>query len=561
MSKQPEYLVNTMYGFTTEKEKKLKTDFIFLTYKEGLTKETKMRIVKDTTVEYFITKEGLQNQNVKKQTCSINEVDGYTCRQKDLAYEIGRRLKIPGYNPLAELSKSYYLYGADISAEFLLRMKYNKNSMEDAKKLNLPESLPYSLLKRGALDIETSVLGNYKLGNTQLIGDEINLISFVDDDFNVYCSIFKPFLQGKTEEDVINHVNKVFTGVTKEDNKIDKYGIKFNYFIHDSELECIKWIFKKIHEVGLDFISVWNMGFDIPGIMNRIAYHGEQVENIFCHPKIPKNYRVCKYKKGKTRDSEHFAEKWDWLSCTSISQFYDSMGLFARLKKVDGHENSYRLGYITDKYIGENKLFAEEESTFHVMETERFLDFIAYNIWDAVLLVILEKKMNHVHNLFGLSQDNPFSIFNKNTVKGKNLYYKYCRENDEVLCTVVGNAYDTDNDVDELPALGGAVLNPNLAINTGVDFLKDSKRLSKVHKKNKDIDAEGMYPSISQVINDSRDTVLYTLLAINNDPNKVEDFTTNYIDTKENSVYLMNEYFNLPNYEEMLKEYEKRKVA
>lgn len=560
MEKQPIYLVNSMYGFTNDLDKKLKDDFIFITYKDGLTDKTDMKIVRDTTVEYFITKQGLQNQNIKKQTCSINDVDGYTCQQKDLGQEISKRLGLPRYTKKDELSRSCYLYGADISSEFLLRAKYNKNAAEDAKKLKLPESLPYRLLKRGALDIETSVLGKAMMFNVALEGNEIILISFVDERYNVYCSIYEPFLQGKDISEVEAHVNKCFTGNSEADNKLKKYNLTFNYHIAKTEVDVIKWIFEKIHAVGLDFISVWNMGFDVPKIIERLEHHNIDPKDIFCHPKVPKRYRYCRYNKGKTRASEHFAEKWDWLSCTSISQFYDSMGLFARLKKVEGHEQSYRLGYITDKYVGETKLFAQQESTFHIMETERFLDFIAYNIWDAVLLVILEKKLNHVHNLFGLSMDNPFSIFNKNTVKGKNLYYKYCREHNEVLCTVIGNAYGTDNDIDELPALGGAVLNPNLALNTGVNFLKESKRLTKVHRKNKDSDATGMYPSISQVINDSRDTALYTVLAINNKPEHVEDFCTHYVDTRENSVYLMSTYFGLPDYEEMLRLYEEKNI-
>lgn len=561
---QPKYIVNSMYGKTDHPDKKMIDDFIFITYKEGMSNETKMSIVRDTTVEYFITKPGLQNQNIKKQTCSINDVDGYTCQEKDLPQEIAKKLGLPGYHhKMADLAKSLYLYGADISSEFLLRVKYNKNAEQDAKKLGLPESIPFSSLNRGALDIETSVLGRCQMHDTMLEGNEIILISLVDENFNVYCSVLKPFLKGAAEEELIAHVTKVFTGKDESENKMKKYGIKLNFFIHDDEVECIRWLFNKVHESGLDFISIWNMGFDIPKIIERLEHKYVDPKDIFCHPRIPKNYRHMKYVHGKTRPSEHFAEKWDWLHCTMPSQPYDSMGLFARLKKVNGHENSYRLGYITDKYVKETKLFADEESTFHVMQSMRFLDHVAYNIWDAVLLIIFEKKQNHVHNLLGLSMDNPLSIFNKNTVKAKNLYYKYCREHNEVLCTVIGNSYaDTESEeVNDLPALGGAVLNPNLALDTGVDFLIDSKRLTRVHEKNQDSDATAMYPSISMVINDSRDTVIYTLLSINNKPEDVEDFCTNFIDTKENCVYLMNKYFNLPNYEEMINEYEKRNAA
>lgn len=558
-----EYIVNSMYGFTNKNIDKNVDDFIFLTYKCDNSRETKMRISKDTNVEFFVTKEGLQNQNIKKQTEKIDACDGYYCQQKDLPRELAKALKIPGaWHKLADLSKSLYVYGADISAEYHLREKYNQASKIEGPKKGLPETVPFSSLKRGGFDIETSVLGvNKEIG---VIGNEINIISFVDDDMNIYTSVFKPFLRGVGKSELLEHIHSVFGWNLPDDhndNKIKKYGLKFNVFISESEVECIKWIFDRIHESKQDFISIWNMGFDLPRVKDRLIFHGVNPTDVFCHPTIPEKYKYYRYTVGKTRPSEHFAERWDWMYNTAYHQFYDSMATFAKIRKVDGHENSYRLGYITDKYVNETKLFASEESTHHVMQTLRFKDYVAYNIWDAVLLVILERKMNHVHNLIQLSGSNPISIFNKNTTKCKNSYYTYCKSKGEVLCTVVGNAFDTDNEAEEVPALGGAVLDPNLSISTGVNFLEDNSRIFRVHRKNKDIDARAMYPSISQAINDSRDSVLYTILSVNGDPNKVEDFCANYVDTAENCVYLGNKYFNLPNYAEMIEEYKKSKAA
>lgn len=557
MSNEVHYIVNSCYYKLDKDKDPNREDFIFVTYKKGLSKNTHIRIERDTSVEFFVTKEQFQNQNIKKQTEKIDNCERYSCQQKDLNFELAKALKMKkGWYSLADLSKNLYVYGADISSEYHLREKYNEASKVMGQKLGLPETVPFSSLTRGGFDIETSVLGvNDELGTK---GNEINLITFVDDDFNVYTSVFKPFLRDCGKSELIEHTYNTL-GYGTDDNKIERYGLKLNFFISESEVECIKWIFDKIHKTKIDFISVWNMGFDIPKIISRLEYHGVKLEDVFCTPEVPEKYRYFYYKHGKTRPSEHFAERWDWCFNTAYHQFYDSMATFAKIRKVDGHENSYRLGYITDKYVAETKLFASEESTHHVMQTLRFKDYVAYNIWDAVLLVILEKKMNHVHNLLQLSNSNPLSVFNKNTTKCKNNYYTYCKTQGEVLCTVVGDAFDTDNEVDETPALGGAVLDPNLSLNTGVNFIIDNKRSFKVHRKNKDVDATAMYPSIGQAINDSRDSVLYTILSINGKPELVEDFCANFVDTAENVIYLANKYFNLPNYEEMIEEYKKEK--
>lgn len=547
----PRYIVHSLYGFTNHPDKNQRDDFIFITYKEGLDPQPKMRIIKDTTVEFYVTKEALRTQNIKRQTTPIQELDGYTCQEKDLSKELAKALGLRGgYHKLADLLQNIYVHGADIPSEYHVRVKYNKFAAEDAVKHGLPESLPFSIINTGALDIETSVLG----------GNEIILITVVDANMNCFTAIYKPFLKGASLEKVTDHVEKIFGNYPgSNDNKKSKYNLKFNFFISDDERAMMRWIFDKLHDSNLDFVSIWNMGFDIPRIISRLEFLGEDARDYFSHPKIPKDYRCLKYQVGKTRKSEHFAERWDWCHNTATFQFYDSKATFAKIRKVEGHENSYGLAYITDKYINETKLFAEQESTHHIMQSERFLDYVAYNIWDSVLLVILERNMKHVNNLVSLSQDNPLSIFAKGTVMGRNSYYSYCKEQGQVLCSVRGDI-STEYD-DEIPALGGAVLNPNLALDTGVNFLFETDRLSMVQEQAKDIDAKSMYPNIGMTINDSRDTVIYTVMSVNGKKEDVEDFCTNYVDTKENAVYLGSKYFNLPTLEEMERLYDEKRIA
>lgn len=540
----PKYLIHSLYSYTNETDQNPADDFVFITYKEGTDDTPRMKIIRDTSVEYFITKPGLRTQNIKRQTCPYDELDGYHCQEKDLRQELIRALGIRNPNArLADLLQNIYVYGADIPSEYHIRTKYNEDAAEDARAHKLPESIPFSMVKVGALDIETSVLG----------GNEIICITFVDSDFHAYTAIYKPFLKGASEAVVREHVAKAL------EPKKEKYGLDFTLFIHEDEREMIKWVFDKLHNSKCDFVSIWNMGFDIPYIKNRLEFLQEDPMQYFCNPKIPQRYKSLKYIQGKTRKAEHFAERWDWCQFTATFQFYDSKALFAKIRKVDGHENSYTLGYILEKYLGasDTKLYASEESTHYVMQTTRFLDYIAYNIWDGGGLIALEKEMRHINNLISLSMNNPYAIFAKGTVKGRNSYYTFCKSRQYALCSVRG---DNSGDYDEeIPALGGAVLNPNLAMDIGVQFLKESRRISKVHTQDKDIDAKSMYPRVSITINDSKDTVIYTVMKVNGNKDVVEDFCTDYVSIEENAVRLLTTYFNIPSYQEMVNLYREEK--
>jgi hypothetical protein len=406
-----------------------------------------------------------------------------------------------------------------------------------------PSVVPYlniDKLERGALDIETSTTPDRPMG-------EIILCSFTDASMHTYIGIDKRFIGNHTVLEIHEHVKK-----TIGEERLLTYGLTFELMI-GSEVDVIRWVMDNIHRNNACAVGVWNMDFDVQTILKRLEHHKIDPKDVMCDPRLPAKYRRAEYEVGKKRDSEHFTEKWSWFHCTAKHFFYDAMCLHSRLNKVNGLEPSFTLIFIMDKYLKEPKLFAADETSHPDMQTNRKLDYVAYNAWDSILVVLFEKKMKQIGALLTLNGINPLNIFNRSTLTGKNEFVTYCENKNLAVCTIKGSniaSYEED-----APALGGAVLDPNRAIDIGVSILEENDVLSKVNISNSDLDITTAYPMATAVLNDSKDTAKYTTLSVNGDPNLVEDFFSNYLQTKENAVYLMHKYFNAPSSLELLELY------
>jgi hypothetical protein len=111
----------------------------------------------------------------------------------------------------------------------------------------------------------------------------------------------------------------------------------------------------------------------------------------------------------------------------------------------------------------------------------------------------------------------------------------------------------TDPTDKDIPNVGGAVLDPTLALDTGVRAFQDLETVYGLHKCVADIDGTSLYPSIGRAANVDRDTKTATIMKIENvQPEEIEDFCTNVAAVRENAMYIGHKYFGLPNHQELL---------
>ena len=571
-------------------------DAVIANVKDADTNVSKLVIQENPMVPFWITKPAYRNHEFKKEYAQESELDGYIAPSNRLGEEIYRALndgRPPrGFIRFKQLLDSPYVYGADIEPEVLLKCKIKAANPD----------VPPPILNIGALDIETSVLG----------GNEIICATFVDGTTHeVYCSIYKPFMGNNKIKDIEGKITKLngtledlkervrirhkdfFEGLNDAAKKlVDAKPFHVNYHITDDELDEIQWLFDRINDCKPDFVCIWNMGYDIPYIIDRIRFRQGNPADVMSHPDVPPKWRYCNFRPDRS-EVDHITDRWDWLDLTSYTCFVDSMCLYGRIRKVKGREISYRLEYIATKDLGTGKLDFGQGADHHVMQEEQFLDYVAYNIIDAVLLVLLDEMNEDISNLVSLSGYSRLQDFSRQTVQLKNYFYAKLREQ-HCVTAAVGNSMLTKWDT-YIANVGGGVLSPTLAKNTGIAILEEASAITDVCKYAADIDVTSFYPSAADGSNISKETKLFTTLAIEGfDPGKevrqkiyeeygsdfktnkslptklkdqldaqlyeatkatsihTEDYFGNVVAPYENGVYVCHKFFNLPNYTEML---------
>ena len=341
--------------------------------------EPYLRVIKDPTRSFYITKTQYRDHTYKKEFEDINKLEEFKCKDSELRERLANALGC-GYRRyvgLRDLCSSPYVYGADIDTETLIKQAYLKIQPEGKS----------AKITVGAFDIETEVYGEGRINvitfihereiYTVALKESCKIYSASDDILDIDVNV-RP--RQATYEECLSVVN----GVIGEE--LTKHGFTLHLELVDSELELLQTIFKHIHECKTDIVGIWNILFDIPKILERLKVLGVDPREIFCPPNLPKRYCVCEFKEDINPNAEHMVDKWHWLSCTGYTQFIDSMCLYGRLRKVDGKDISYSLDYISNKELGQGKLHLGEITNHRWSQTYDFLRYIAYNINDVLIM-------------------------------------------------------------------------------------------------------------------------------------------------------------------------------
>ena len=509
---------------------------IIIEYSDGTTEyKDNLHFYEDPQRPFWITKPQFQNHAYKKEFEDLDKCEPFICRDSELESALENALGLPPTfrkRSLRQLCSSPYVYGADIDTMTLIKQNYMNKTP--------PGKIPQ--YTRGGLDIETEVRGEKK----------INLITFIHENV-IYTAALREYckyeLPDKTfapanEGDCLKVVDAMLGKYLKEN------GFTLEFAILDTEIEMIEWIFSHIHKHKTDYIGVWNLGFDIPKIIQRIEALGEDPASIMSHPDVPRRFRFCDWYEDKGKNSDHFTDKWHWLSIPGYSQFLDSMCLYARLRKVTGRESSYALDEIANKELGTGKLHFGTITNHWYMQNYRFLEYIAYNINDVVIMQLMEKKNNDMTALSGLTGMSLLSQFARQTVMVRNDAYNYGKAWGKVPASS-GASMFTEYDLMQGKS-GGTVLPPDKAVNVGVSVLEEFDYPSQVSLLSNDLDVSSMYPSITSAFNISKETTLATAISINGFPQTdVELYFGGINQPHINAVPICEHFYGFPGYKEM----------
>lgn len=489
-------------------------------YDDG-TEEPRVRYIENIQRPFWVEKKRNQTYKDKKETRPRSEMDEYWCTQSELPFRVKKVLGVrePGRS-LRKLARSPYVYGLDNDVTVMVKRQLDKRYNGKYGDWT-PE------LSMAVLDYETDM----ESGEDFIV--EMGSVTMKD---KWVCVVDRNFFEKKGitdyEERMGEYIDR-YLGADATKRGVKDFAVEFV----DSEIEVVKRLFAKLHEWKPDVVSVWNLDFEIKRTMDACRRAGIPYGDVFVDPQVSEAYSDVswipdegnKEKADGSSSTKDASDKWHKLTAACSWQFIDNMSLYRMLRAVEQKLGSYSLDGVLN-HVFEGKVKKMKFDKLHgvipntpewhkVMQKKFPFEYVCYNIFDCVVMEILDEKEGDVSKKLmtyvGISN---WMKAKSNPTRLADAYHFFLQENfDRVLCSTsdrMKHVFDKftlpkadwvvtlDN---TLPITRGNGYNPYLKDKNGED-LYDLP--TKIFLHTYDIDVEGAYPTNELTLNVGRDTTL-----------------------------------------------------
>jgi len=233
----------------------------------------------------------------------------------------------------------------------------------------------------------------------------------------------------------------------------------------------------------------------------------------------------------------------------------------------EGQRPSYKLNAILDSELGLNKLDIpglpyEEKLDWHLKAQREFpLEYCVYNIFDNLMIVLLDKKTNDLSSaitiLAGYSMYDIFPSLPKRIC----IAFTYYLLAQGYVAGSVGAEMRNNYD-EEVIGTDGWIVTLTACMNAenGLDVLKELPQFySAFRGQTADADLTQAYPSATNMMNQSRETTIFELLFINGVSEEVRRRTgVNLTAGRVNAMDIANSFFLLPDKDDVLDAFNRR---
>lgn len=467
----------------------------YITLKDGR-RFPRFRLVKDYQRSFYVTKDKYQNHTDKKEWEDIEKLTKYETPQWNLLDAIGRATKRGTAPNLAMASSNQYLYGCDITTPVLYKHAFRKR---------WPDYVSDN--KVAPFDIETDVVNGTKqiIMCTLSCGPEV-----------VHC-VLEDFL--KT---VPNAEQAIRDCMEHELGEIAKArGINLEIYICKTPLDICKKIFERAHQIQPDFITAWNINFDLPKIIKAIEDAGVNPADIFSDPSVPREFRDAYYKEGNSKretatgkvHTVHPADRWHWMHTPAGFIFLDAMCVYKKLRATKGNESGYGLDHILQKNLGMRKLKFEGANGLiglkwhQKMQKDYPVQYCIYNIFDCIGMELLDDRTTDCKRVISiLTEHSEYSKFPSQPRRTCDDLHFFVQDYQKVIATTSRKMVD---ELDKL-VVGMEDWIVTLSSYLAVDGLKVIEELPEHetlwYGHVADCDAVGTYPTLEGCMNISKQT-------------------------------------------------------
>lgn len=416
-----------------------------------------VRTIINPQVPYYITKPIFRNHKEKKTREFIDRVEMRTSTQAGRIDSVKRALNIvSNVRSVKQLARNPYVYGLDLPVTSFYKKKY----MDKYPGVFSENSL-------AVLDIETDV-ANYG-GSRVPTEDPILLqLTFRDKAILVVTDQWLKLtpIDPKTGKHTKPMSHSEFIESAKKyiperlKDTFELFNTQLEVVVASDPLEAIKVIFYKAHRWMPDFISVWNIDFDIPKIFNTVKKYGGNISDILSDPSVPPEFRDVYYDEGqrfkRTQSGDetplHWVDQWHTVRCLSSFYFIDQACVFRKMRFAGGKEPSYSLAAILAKYSPTRKLNDKNDITkdmtdlqwHQYMQVHEKLEYSAYAIQDCQGCEVLDMQPKVKDLAISISNQCRHSDYDKFPSQPKrsveNMYYT-CLDNNLVLGSTSDNLH------------------------------------------------------------------------------------------------------------------------
>jgi hypothetical protein len=403
-------IINTIYHKSKKDPEtgKYGKDSIDIVFRDLDTGEKKFEHIEEPTYTYYIANDDVQ---VTHNMLFIDKdsVHPVTCKYRDVLKSIAEKtdnldffydnISNGNYRENEKLYTIPKIFNADMNIEDFYRIEFNKTYRNES----------YS---------PTKLYFDIEVDTKDMIGDfpepgecPINAITLVDE-YNkmIYTLLLKNYNNPLIEEfSRIPDITKDLKEFVKENvggwKKEKLYGLdEFEYSIvfYDEEIMLIRDMFKYINKTRPDFALAWNIAFDLPYIIARIARLGYDPNEIVCDPDF--KVKDCYYFIDKR--AQMFEARGDYALVSSYTVYMDQLITFASRRKGEkkGKITSYKLDFVGDA-IAEVRKLDYSHITRNITELP-YLDyktFVFYNVMDTIVQLCIEHIVGDIDFVFSKS--------------------------------------------------------------------------------------------------------------------------------------------------------------
>lgn len=488
---------------TYSANKLLKSDMLIVKenvhFKDGRV-EPNIRLIRDKKWPFYVTKEGFRNHNDKKEWEDINRLQRFNSTRVELTKTISRVMG--GMElPLRTMANSPYLYGADILPTALIKNWYQKTWSNVKTAENAVASL----------DTETSMIdGRIIMAN----------VCFKN---KAYTSVVRSFT--KNDPHFIEKCKQ--KALELMGDEIREKQLEWEIEIVETPGEATMRAIMTLHKWRPDYVSIWNMNFDIPKMVDALVRDGYDPAQVFSDPSVPNDFKFFKYMEGSaTRKNQagvvtslHPAERWHVCTCPASFYFVDSMCLYKRIRTAAGNENSYALDYILNKQKCGSKLKMEElkhleedgDLWHYEMQDKHPVFYTVYNLRDDTALLDLDAKTGDIASAFNtLAGISDYSNYNKNPRRIVDDLHFFVMDRGKIIATTPDDISKDPLNVYVLGMNQWVVTLPAYMIDNGMNLFEDLENVkSMIYHSLADLDLESTYPNAQLVLNISKETTLF----------------------------------------------------